>query len=557
MNSKLRYLLVVVLTLSNLLYPTTVANTAPNSIGIISITESSSTSVEILFNSNLPKKSLSYYVINAAIELPVAAPQNSKTQNVVAIAPKSIKKVIKTKATGLITAQIKNLNTKATYNFSISAKTNKGKMISSAPVEYSLLSNLMDLLYNLPADWGNPTQTVTPIAAPAFTLSPSSESKVVNTAISGYSISSSGGAIASYSISPAAPAGLTFNTSTGLLTGTPTVVAVETTYTINATNATGSAAKTFTLTVAPTAPAFTLSSSTETRTKNTAATGFTINSTGGAISRFTINATPPGMSFNTTTGALTGTPNTVAGATAYTITAINVTGTAAQTFTLTVTAIVYAVGNLGPAGGRIIYVSADGFSCGPTRGGDGIPTATCKYLEAAPSGWFSGVAGALDPRRPWAQSAPINYQMATVGATPRNIGYGLSNTLRIINQGNNNPDTSAAQLANSYTVTVDGVTYNDWALPSRDELNQMCRWQRGNTVSNDRCAGGILNSGTGASGFPSTADGVVTYWSSTEATTFVGGAVGQDFGSNDVGIDNNRWKSENDQGIIRPVRAFQ
>ena len=263
------------------------------------------------------------------------------------------------------------------------------------------------------------------------------------------------------------------------------------------------------------------------------------------------------MSFNTTTGALTGTPNTVAGATAYTITAINVTGTAAQTFTLTVTAIVYAVGNLGPAGGRIIYVSSDGFSCGPTRGGDGIPTATCKYLEAAPSGWFSGVAGALDPRRPWAQSAPINYQMATVGATPRNIGYGLSNTLRIINQGNNNPDTSAAQLANSYTVTVDGVTYNDWALPSRDELNQMCRWQRGNTVSNDRCAGGILNSGTGASGFPSTADGVVTYWSSTEATTFVGGAVGQDFGSNDVGIDNNRWKSENDQGIIRPVRAFQ
>ena len=335
----------VVLSLSNLLYPTT-TNAAPNPIEIISITESSSTSVEILFNSNLPKKSLSYYVINAAIELPVAAPQNSKIQNVVAIAPKSIKKVIKTKATGLITAQIKNLNTKATYNFSISAKTNKGKMISSALVEYSPLSNLMDVLSNLPADWGNPTQTVTPIAAPAFTLSSSSESKVVNTAISGYSISSSGGAIASYSISPAAPAGLTFNTSTGLLTGTPTVVAVETTYTINATNATGSAAKTFTLTVTPTAPAFTLSSSTETRTKNTAATGFTINSTGGAISRFTINATPPGMSFNTTTGALTGTPNTVAGATAYTITAINVTGTAAHTFTLNVTAIVYAVGNL-------------------------------------------------------------------------------------------------------------------------------------------------------------------------------------------------------------------
>jgi hypothetical protein len=33
--------------------------------------------------------------------------------------------------------------------------------------------------------------------------------------------------------------------------------------------------------------------------------------------------------------------------------------------------------------------------------------------------------------------------------------------------------------------------------------------------------------------------------------------VGQGFAGGDAGIDNNRWKSENDQGIIRPVRAFQ
>ena len=126
MNSKLRHLLVVVLSLSNLQYPTTTANAAPNPIEIISITESSSSSVEILFNSSISKRQLSYYVINAAIELPVAEPQNSKTQNVVAITPKNIKKVIKTKATGLITAEIKNLNPKVIYNFSVSAKTNKG-----------------------------------------------------------------------------------------------------------------------------------------------------------------------------------------------------------------------------------------------------------------------------------------------------------------------------------------------------------------------------------------------------------------------------------------------
>ena len=212
----------------------------------------------------------------------------------------NLKKLLKTKATGLITAEIKNLNPKVAYKFSVSAKTNKGKMISSEAVEYYSLSNLMDVLSNLPANWGNPKpiQLPTPAPTPAPTTAP---------------------------------------------------VAL---------------------------PAFTLSSTTESRTVNTAATGFTINSTGGAIASFAINATPPGMSFNTTTGALTGTPNTVATATNYTITATNASGSATQTFALTVT---YAVGNTGPGGGKIFYVAATPFACGPTL------AASCTYLEAAPA----------------------------------------------------------------------------------------------------------------------------------------------------------------------------
>ena len=177
------------------------------------------------------------------------------------------------------------------------------------------------------------------VAAPAFTLSASSESRTVNTTATGFTINSTGGAIASFSIS-ATPPGMSFNTSTGALTGTPNTVALATNYTITATNASGNATQTFTLTVtaALAAPAFTLSASSESRTVNTTATGFTINSTGGAIASFSISATPPGMSFNTSTGALTGTPNTVALATNYTITATNASGNATQTFALTVTA---------------------------------------------------------------------------------------------------------------------------------------------------------------------------------------------------------------------------
>jgi|GEM_PF-1549427 len=92
------------------------------------------------------------------------------------------------------------------------------------------------------------TFTVT-LAAPAFTLSSSSESKAQNVAIAGYTITSTGGTVASYAISPPAPAGLTFSTSTGLLSGTPTAVQSATAYTITATNATGTATQTFTLTV--------------------------------------------------------------------------------------------------------------------------------------------------------------------------------------------------------------------------------------------------------------------------------------------------------------------
>jgi hypothetical protein len=114
-----------------------------------------------------------------------------------------------------------------------------------------------------------------------------------------------------------------------------------TTYSIylKAVNAAGDGIASASVSVTPLgAPVFTLSASTESRTVNTAATGFTINSTGSAIAGFAISATPSGMSFNTTTGALTGTPNIVALATTYTITATNTAGTATQTFTLTVTA---------------------------------------------------------------------------------------------------------------------------------------------------------------------------------------------------------------------------
>ena len=289
-------------------------------------------------------------------------------------------------------------------------------------------------------------------------------------------------------------------------------------------------------------PTFTLSSSSETRTVNTAATGFTISSTGGSITSFAISATPAGMSFNTSTGALTGTPTFISGATTYTITATSAAGYATRTFTLTVTAGVYTVGQTGPGGGKIFYVAATPFACGPTR------AVTCTYLEAAPSGWNTGI----EPTRSWANSTNQGTLVGSSGspetATATAIGWGYRNTRAIILQGNTDTATSAAALADSYTATVTGgAVYDDWFLPSKDELNQMCKWQRGlGWISDATVCGnsGGINSGMGAAGFQP--DG---YWSSTEVVNDF--AVFQYF---DAGNQDVNQKSSS--LYVRPIRAF-
>ena len=186
-----------------------------------------------------------------------------------------------------------------------------------------------------------------PLAAPAFTISSSAETKTVGSALTGYTITSTGGLIDSYTVSNLSTLtslGLTFDTGTGLISGTPTGVVTNQPFVVTALNASGSDTRTFTLNVvaALAAPAFTISSTSETKIVGNALTGYSINSTGGLIDSYTVSnsssLTSLGLTFDTSTGLISGTPSVVTSSTAFTITALNATGSANQTFTLTVNA---------------------------------------------------------------------------------------------------------------------------------------------------------------------------------------------------------------------------
>ena len=147
----------------------------------------------------------------------------------------------------------------------------------------------------------------------------------------------SGGSIASWSVSPTLPSGLSLNTSTGAITGSPTSAQSATSYTITATNSSGSDTAILTLTISDNrAPDISYSPSTQTVNVGSAASISASNSGGVATSWSISGSLPAGLSFSTSTGVISGTPTEVTSATVLTVTATNGNGSSSATLTLDV-----------------------------------------------------------------------------------------------------------------------------------------------------------------------------------------------------------------------------
>jgi hypothetical protein len=144
------------------------------------------------------------------------------------------------------------------------------------------------------------------------------------------------GIVSAYSVSPALPAGLALNTTTGQISGTPTVNAGGATYFVRASNGSGVALTNLFIEVRIAPPSSLSYPSPQVFTATAAITPISPTVT-GTVSFYSVSpALPAGLTLNPATGQISGTPSVVAPATIHTITAANSSGSTSFSLSLTV-----------------------------------------------------------------------------------------------------------------------------------------------------------------------------------------------------------------------------
>jgi len=193
-----------------------------------------------------------------------------------------------------------------------------------------------------------------------------------------------------------------------------------------------------------------------------------------------------------------------------------------------------AVGERGPGGGVIVYVDST----------NEMPM--YDYLEVAPADASTGVAWSTTTVHCGVVAA-TSCQASFLSDAGTALGYiglgtGRAATAVIVARhtaGGVDKASYAAGVADAYTT----ATASDWFLPSRDELNEVCKYARntGQAAGPDIvCAGGALRDGFSTAGY---------YWSSSEIYYSI--AWDQDF---ELNIQSASSKEKPHR--VRPVRAF-
>ncbi|MGB8479690.1 MAG: putative Ig domain-containing protein [Acidobacteriaceae bacterium] len=273
----------------------------------------------------------------------------------------------------------------------------------------------------------------------------------------------SGGAVTAYSVVPTLPSGLSLNSSTGAISGTPTRVSAAANYTITASNTAGSATATVSITVNPAAPAsLTYATNPALYNIGVAIAANIPESTGGAVASYSVVPTLPwGLSLDSTSGTISGIPTVATPQTNYKVTAYNAGGNTSATVSITVAngppanltysnnPAVYTVnqpilanqpGNSG--GAATTYTVNPALPAGLTLGPTGVITGTPSAAASA-SGYTITASNAFGSTSA-TLSIEVDNQAAALNYSPSSVVYTVGEAIT--------PLSPSAVGANSFTV---------------------------------------------------------------------------------------------------------
>ena len=315
----------------------------------------------------------------------------------------------------------------------------------------------------------------TALANTQVTPAAQSVSGVVGTAISAttaYTVTGISGTKV-FVISPTLPEGLSMNSSTGVVSGTPTASSVASNYTVTVSDGSTSATATVTIAISGTA---TLAPASQTVTGRV---GAAITSTAAFTSKgihgtkyFSIApALPAGLLFSSSTGVLSGTATTAKAATTYVVTAADGTNYALATLRLTIPAVpVMTPGSQAISGVAGIAIATTSVLAAPTVTGAKTFTVTpalpTGLTISATTGAVSGTPTVVSTQTTYIVTATDGTNFATSTLTIVVAATAIATTVATSTQGCLAP-TISGQISNTVDVANSALPSTQFACSIR------------------------------------------------------------------------------------------